>query len=251
MKTMKACCVALATIVVMMTAAPMGNAAYATVGADVNSAYVWRGVTVNDDAVLQPSIDVTHSSGWGVNVWGNWDIGDNNGALADDKEFSEVDFTLSYGIPAGTVPIDVDLTIGNITYVFPNGGEETNELFLNIGKSVELGVPLDVGVNLYWDWDQVDDIYADVTVGHSHAASDQLSIGLNGVLGYAGSDFAAAYGGTDSGLFNWEVSVSLDYALQDNLGLSGFVAYTDSADDAVLPEQETDIYGGVGAHYSW
>ena len=84
-------------------------AADATVGLDLNSAYVWRGITFNDGAVLQPSVDVAHPSGAGVNVWGNMDLDDYSGAV-ESGEFSEVDLTLYYAIPVE----GWDLSVGDI-----------------------------------------------------------------------------------------------------------------------------------------
>ena len=68
-------------------------AAEATAALDINSAYVWRGQTFNDGVVLQPSIDVAAENGLGINVWGNYDIGDYNNTL-DEDEFSEIDLTV-------------------------------------------------------------------------------------------------------------------------------------------------------------
>ena len=96
--------VALATLV-PLGAAGQAAAATATATLATNSAYVWRGLTFNDGLVLQPSLDVS-TGGFAVNVWGNLDIDDYNGAV-DDGEFSEVDLTASYTWKLG--PVDASL----------------------------------------------------------------------------------------------------------------------------------------------
>lgn len=239
------------TAVAMMLVAPTGNAADVTVGADLNSAYVWRGTTINEDPVVQPSIDVAHPNGWGVNVWGNWDAGDNDNQLDNDREFSEVDVTLSYNVQQVE---QANLTIGNLTYLFPKSTDrETNELFLKLDKGRELGAGQITGaVGFYYDWDQVDDYYGDVGVTYSHPASDQLSVDLSALVGFSGSDFAEFHAvGTGSGLFNWNTSLALNYTVNESVDVGGFIAYTDSADSGALVSQPVDVYGGVSANYAF
>jgi len=256
MKMSKTCSSIVVTAVAMMLVAPTGNAADVTVGAGLNSAYVWRGVTVNEDLVVQPSIDVAHPNGWGANVWGNWDVGDNNNQIDNDREFSEVDVTLSYNVQQVE---QANLTIGNITYAFPSPQDadtrETNEIFLKLDKGRALGEGEITGsFGVYYDWDQVDDYYGDVGVTYSHPASDQLSVDLSAQVGFAGSDFAGHYGkGTSSGLFNWNATIALNYAVNESVAVSGFIAHTDSADSSVLGSQKTevDVYGGVSANYAF
>src|SRR5665647_334924 len=76
-------------------------AATVTTALDANSAYVWRGMTANKGFVLQPSVDVA-ANGFGVNVWANYDVADNNGN-AEKNKFSEVDLTASYAFKMGAV----------------------------------------------------------------------------------------------------------------------------------------------------
>ena len=75
-------------LLICLAATPV-MAASATAAVDINSAYVWRGITFNDGLVIQPSIDVAADNGLGINVWGNYDIDDYDNTL-DDKEFSEI-----------------------------------------------------------------------------------------------------------------------------------------------------------------
>ena len=51
------------------------------VGVDVNSAYVWRGVTRNDGPAVQPWVDLEVAEGFRVHVWGNLDLDDYDGAV--------------------------------------------------------------------------------------------------------------------------------------------------------------------------
>lgn len=120
---------------------------------DVNSAYIWRGITLNDGLVVQPSLDVA-AGNFGVNVWGNVDIDDYDNTL-DQGEFSEVDITLTYSVSAGPAGIKG----GYIEYLFPEtdkgGAPGTREVFLDLSTA-----PADnftIGLAGYYDFDEVDD----------------------------------------------------------------------------------------------
>ena len=218
-------------------------AAEVTTAVDVNSAYVWRGITFNDGVVVQPSVNVAAENGFNLNVWGNLDVDDYDDAL-DSGEFSEVDLTMSYTHQAGPVA----LTAGYIEYLFPTTGaggvEGTREVYLD--ASVAPADGFSVGLTSYYDFDEVDDFYLNPYLGYGMELMPKLSMSLRAGAGYAGEDFAAAYGGKDSGFFEYTLSAGLTYAVMDNVSVSGRVAYTDSIDDDVLVEQDTNFYGGVG-----
>lgn len=215
-------------------------AADATAAVDVVSAYVWRGITFNDGLVVQPSLDVA-KDGFGINVWGNLDVDDYDNTL-DSGEFSEVDLTMSYGFDLDPVAVSVGL----IEYLFPNGGEGTREVFL--GLSTELIDGFSVGIDGYYDFDEVDDYYIDVYAGYAVELENGLSLGLGALAGYAGEDMSA---GDDGGLHEYTFTADAGYALTDALGLGAFVAYTDSFDEDVLPDQDVNFYGGASIAYTF
>ncbi len=231
------------------------QAAEVTAGVDLASAYVWRGVTFNDDAVLQPYVDVAHDSGLSFNVWGNMDLGSFGGTL-EEGEFSEVDLTVAYAIP---LPDDAEMfsaSVGLITYLFPQLGADTttHEVYLSLGLA-----PVDAvsfSGDVYYDFDEVNDFY--FALGASldllalvEDSPEGLGLGISTGIGFAGDEFAAAYAGTDSGAFDWNIGISASYAVTESVEATAFLNYTDSADKDVLPDQQVDIYGGVGVSYSF
>lgn len=242
--------------VVALTAgatATQASAADATAALDVNSAYVWRGLTFNDGFVLQPSMDVS-ANGFAFNVWANYDLDDYDGAV-DDNEFSEVDFTGSYAFKMG--PVDAD--VGIIHYVFPTtdvteagADSSTTEVFAGLGY--DLGAGFALSTKVYYDCDQVDDFYVTAGVDYSYSINDKTTFGASGSISYAGEDFAASYaGGTDGGFFNYLLSSSVKYMVTDALGVAATINYTDSMDDDVLPDEavDTTLFGGVNLSYSF
>ncbi len=234
-------------------AATQANAATAVAALDVNSAYVWRGLTFNDGLVLQPSMDVS-ANGFAFNVWGNYDVDDYNGNV-DDNEFSEIDLTASYAFKLGAV----DTSVGAIHYVFPTtdmtaegADSSTTELFLGLGY--DLGHGFNISTKIYYDFDQVDDFYMTAGLGYSYSINDKTTLGLSGLISYAGEDFAEAYGGgTDSGFFNYMLTASIKYMVTDALGVGANINYTDSMDEDALPDEtvDTTVFGGLNLTYTF
>ncbi len=222
------------------------SAAEVTAALDTNTAYVWRGLTFNNGFVLQPSLDVA-SNGFDINVWSNFDLDSYNGAV-DSGNFSEVDLTASYTHKIGPV----DASIGVVEYLFPGGGDSTEEVFL--GLSMDIGAGFSVGSTLYYDFNQVDDFYLAARVGYSYSINEPTTLGVSGTISCAGEDFANYYaGGTEGGFFNYTLSSTMDYAVTKALAVGVNVNYSDSMDQDVLPDDavDTTVFGGVHLSYSF
>lgn len=243
---------------VMGGAATQATAATATAALDVNSAYVWRGLTFNNGLVLQPSITAASDNGFSVNVWGNYDIDDYDGNI-DEYHFSEVDLTASYAFKLGPV----DTTVGVIAYTFPTTHPDnlegagtdfpsTTEIFLGLGY--DLGHGFSIAGNIYYDVDQVDDFYLTAGLKYTYEINEKTALSLGALISYAGEDFTNYYaGGTDSGFFNYILNSSLSYKVTDAFGVSANIALTDSMDDDALPDEavHTNVYGGIGLTYTF
>ena len=85
-----------------------------SVTTDFASAYVFRGVTLNDGVVIQPGIE---ASGLGmpeqygsvaVGAWGNYDLDDYAPAGAVGSSFQETDWYGSFSLPEFVEGLDVD-----------------------------------------------------------------------------------------------------------------------------------------------
>ena len=224
-------------------------AADATLGLDMNSAYVWRGITFNDGPVAQPSIDVTNGS-FGVNVWANWDIDDYDDQL-DDNEFSEVDLTVYYGFSLQKLEIGV----GVIEYLFPVAGGSTHEAYVSLGLPIVGG--LSVGSTFYYDFDEIDGYYVDLGLTYAMDLTDAFSIEAGARAAYADDDFAMAYSGTDGGLYDYTLSLSASYTLTEAWSVSASINYADSLDDDALADAEdgtgvdVNLYGGISVAYAF
>lgn len=219
-----------------------GYGADASVSADLNQGYVWRGMTFNDGLVLQPSVAVSTEGGFGINVWGNMDIGDYGGTM-QEGEFSETDITLSYSLTAG----GCEMSVGMIEYLYAHQSTEdmgalpgTREVYLSLSREIAKGVS--AGVNVYYDFDEVDDYYANLFLGYSASLSDKIGLECSGSVGSIGRDMSL---GGKGGLNDYSVSTTISFAASEAMSISGTLGYTGSMDKDVLPEQDVDLFGGV------
>jgi uncharacterized protein (TIGR02001 family) len=233
------------------------EAAEASAGVDVASAYVFRGVTFNDGLVAQPYLEV---SGLPIDlgVWANFDIDDYDGA-ANDGQFSEIDLYASYAVPIEAF----DLSIGYTEYTYPGSGGDPEVTLGAMGEaeaegtfgesdrevsvSAGLDVPLAPSVGVYYGLDGgiEDDMYVEASVGHD-IEMDEVSLSLGATVGYVNPDADDA----EDGFSHYTVSASLSYAM-----LSAGVTYIGQIDDDVLPDgpgaYDAEVVGTIGIAYDF
>ena len=246
MKRTKNLAVVIVLLIGLAAVPAMASDVEVSTGVDFNSAYVWRGMTFNDGLVAQPNLDVT-KGGFGVNVWGNFDIDDYDGAL-ESSEFSEVDLTLSYGFSLGKL----DAGVGFIEYLFPAGGDGTREVYLNLGMG--LTDALSAALDIYYDIDEVEDFYSVLSLGYSIALSEKTTLDAGASAAYAGDAYC---GDDDAGFYDYTLSLSLGYAVNDNWSISCGVTYVDAIDSDKLMDVkdggllDVSTYGGISIGYTF
>ncbi len=210
---------------------------------DNASQYVWRGIVINDEQVMQPSVTAS-VGGFSLNVWGNFDMTDTG--LAGNDEFSEVDYTLAYN---GEVDA-FNFGIGAVYYDYIGGNprEETAEVFGSIGFDVMLNPTLTV----YYDFDEADGFYGTLGVGHSIPLNDEetFTFDLAAKVAYADGDYNEYYYGVDDhGFVDVVGSVGLAYAITENIGVGISVSYSELLDNDI--EDNADFaYGDSDAFWT-
>ncbi|MFO7534679.1 MAG: TorF family putative porin [Kiritimatiellia bacterium] len=221
-----------------LAAAGMMAAGLDVRGADVSadlpilSAYVWRGQVLNDEAVIQPALNVV-TGGWGVNVWGNFNATDR---VTGDADFSEIDLTLSYGGRLGPAAYGV----GVIEYLFPNTDyASTREIYVSLSLPDAPVVPT---LSVYRDVEEADGFYASFALSKTYKIGDKTTLGLSASLGAGDEDYNAFYFGVDDAALNdVNAGATLSFALSDTVTLVPGVQYT------WLPDP--DIRDGAEALY--
>jgi uncharacterized protein (TIGR02001 family) len=207
----------------------------------IYSAYVWRGIVINDEAVMQPALTVS-KGGFSANVWGNFDFTD---SIGTEHEFSEIDITLSY-----TWEFEMfGLEIGYVEYLFPNTSEEgTREIF----ATCSVDILLSPTVTLYYDVDEIDGLYVLFSAGHSLEVTEVIGLDLGAGVGLANADYNDGYFGVDDGAFvDMVFSADLSWAATDNITLSGGIAYMALLDSSLKDASSDDdkFYGNVTFSY--
>ncbi len=227
--------VAVAAVVMGMGASLM--AAEAGLSLDVASAYVFRGATFNDGAVVQPGLEVAGLGGLTVGVWGNLDLDSYGGAVMED-EFQEVDLYGSYALPVECL----DLSVGYTEYLYPSGGGAADR---EVGVSAGVGVGgIDLGAGLFYGVDGgiEKSLYVELSAGTELELSEELGLELGATVGYMSPDEG------EDGFSHYTASLELSY-----LALSAGVTYVGQIDDDVLPDvadggaYDTEVVGTIGA----
>lgn len=203
------------------------------ISVDYMSHYVWRGMLLTDDPVIQPSITLGYGD-FSFNAWGSMDVTDVNEADTDDDyRLQEVDYTLSYAFS----PADgIDMEAGVIYYTFA-GFDGTWEGYLSGSLSDVLLAPT---LTLYYDFDEVDGYYANFSLGHDISLTDNLTLSLGTSIGFGDEDYNDVYFGVDdSGESDLVVSAGLGYTVNDNFSIGCSLAYSELLDNDIEEAADT------------
>jgi hypothetical protein len=156
------------------------------------NAYVWRGVTLTNQFVIQPDLYLAVPAGRGSVVLGGWgsidagqyddpanDLSEGGGTSSFDA--TEVNLWAEYGHSLGP---SLTGTFGGILYLFPNESGLTNE----VNQTVELygklqaGVPLSPKLAAWYDVDKVDGLYLEGSIAQPVTGIPGFPVAL-GALG--------------------------------------------------------------------
>lgn len=168
---------------VPLTARAQGIAA--TADLSVQSAYVWRGMVVNDRPVFQPTFTLA-AHGFSASAWASVDLTDDQGTR---HEVDEIDFWLTYTRPFGAF----DVTLAAYDYTYPNSGvAATQELW----ATVEWKTTLSPTLTVVRDVNVVDGWYYSFAVSHNvgllpPGVSDGVVLGAG--VGYGDRRYCRGY----------------------------------------------------------
>ena len=231
------------------------QAAEATLDVPLNSAYVWRGQVLNNEAVVQPSLDVAAENGLTFNTWASFNLTD---SLGEDlkNEWSEVDLLVKYDLPIEVV----DLTVGVAEYLFPNQTSvtenedgttdssalpSTREAFVTVGKEDLLLSP---SATLNYDFKEVNAFYGLVSISQGYDATDKLSLDATLSVGAGDTEYNKYYFGVDEAKLNdGNIKLGASYAFTEALSLNAYAMYTYLLDSEIRDAaKENDAYFNKG-----
>lgn len=188
---------AIIVLLVGLAAIPvMASAQEFSVGADLVSSYVWRGLDCGDGAAIQPTVEFS-SGGFAIGAWGSYAIG-SDGA-------PEADLYAGYGFENG-------LYLGITDYFFPGDGVEYLDYdnhTLEANLSYGVGA-VSLSANMYFDDNSNDDMYFEVG----------YDFGLASVFLGAGDESYTTDG--DFAICNLGVTATKEIAITDTFSLPMF-----------------------------
>lgn len=204
--------------------APAANAQDAelsvSTGVDFVSQYVFRGVSLADDAV-QPYAEVSYGN-FTVGGWFSTGIGENS-LLAGD----EFDLYAGYSVPLNS---SISLDLGATYYHYPQGGDffETEDGAAGsyeVSASVGFGdVPLAPSVSAYYDF-TLEAFTLEGGIGHSFPLSESNAIDLGLTVGLVDGDGFSYEWGT--------ASASVSHAFTDDVSAYLGANYSLNSEDVL------------------
>ena len=258
--------------------APGTAAAQAEVGAqlDLFSAYVWRGLSLTNKPVAQPSAYLSFPAGKASVTVGGWatvDIGDYDDPDDDISEGGGGSFNLTEFDPYAEVsfPAGKATLTGGITgYIYPNdltdesnGGLDSEANTWEIyGKVGFEEVPLAPEIAVYYDIDKIKGAYIQGSVGHAVPLNETLSLELGGAVGFSAGqgipddpDADESFNFADDGLTHVDFSAGLPLTA-GVLSITPVVHLQISSDEATKfnspsnADEDLKIWGGVSIGWS-
>jgi hypothetical protein len=209
-----------------LAGAPAPSFAAVAAGLDVLSKYVWRGFTLMDDWVAQPTVTLSNKS-LALSIWASYDLGD---------ELTELDYTLSHGFKAGVL----ELEAGFVYYTFPNveeGDDTSQELYVSATRPGQLPV----NFAAYYDYDAGDGLYLEV--GTEAPVSREREAGtVSAALGYNRHQWRE-----NTGFSHALISYTHDLPM-GRATISPLLAFSAALDG---DDFDNEFYGGVGVSAGW
>ena len=249
-------CVVLGLMLAAGTASALEDVAV-DVSVDYVGKYIWRGLLVTDDPVLQPAVSLGMDK-LTLGVWGNYETTNITG---ERGEFTEIDYSLDYTDALPGVE-GAFYSAGVIYYSFPralNVTSATTELYAGIGMDTVLSPT----ATLYYDIDEADGYYASFGVSHSVDISEMgivddmlKTVDLSATVGYGSNKYNTEYWGESTDALNdLVVTAAVPFELCSSASLTASCSYVSLLDGSIKNNtagQKGDyVYAGVGLSMSF
>lgn len=225
---------------------------------DLYSAYVWRGIVLNNKPVMEPGAVVSYDAGdfgtFAAGLWGNMDLDSSRSTGPDSKsKFSEVDYFASWSKDFGPMTVEGGYTF----YYFSDlDGCNVDEVYGKLAYNNDFVTPY---VKAYGAFTETKSMYYTLGLTRSFEITDKLSAGFDAVLGIGDKNYVTYYfpGADDHGaLTDATAKIFASYALTDNISIGATLALSALLDSDVSngaqgneyyrqPSQEGVVWGGI------
>lgn len=214
----------------------------------IYSKYIWRGITLDRDPVLQSGVYAS-AYGFDASIWGSFPL-DSTDALDSD----ELDYSVGYTYSLEEMDIPASLSGGYTYYDFPSADLNSQEFYLGLA----LDVLLSPSVTWYHDFEDEDEGGGDgnyilVAISHSFPLDEYLngysvSLDLSSHVGFNNELFIIGDGG-DVGL-----GAGLTFQLAKNATLVPGIGYSIPFGDLRDSDDGNEggkFYGGAVIAYTF
>lgn len=208
-----------------------------------NSKYIFRGVDLGDDA-YEYGLDLAGTCDcgldWSAGIWG----------ISPDGEDGNVDEFDIYGSVSKAFG-GVTVSTGFTAYTYDGGGSDDAEVF--VGVSGELSEGLEAGLNLYYGTDGILDeqVLLEASLGYSWEITSTVGLGIGVVYVYVADEGDAGYAADDGSAY-FAATLSLDFALSEDLTFSPYVSYVDGEEDRIgAAAADGDVIGGASVSFAF
>lgn len=247
--------VAVAAAVPSISATVLAQESGGTEGAEVTgsldttvaSLYLWRGARATDDEPVVQLAGGISVGGLTASVWSNFELLDGNKRQA---EFSEVDLGIDYTHAFG----DVSLSVGLLEYLFPAGAASTREVYVTVGYDWIVSP----SVSVYYDFGQIDGLYASLALGYSYEVMATLSIDVGASVGFGDAGYNEDYWQDDRAALNdVNVSVGTTWQATDRISVAPMLQFTTLLDGDIADKVDagggkaTSILGAATVSYAF
>ena len=218
--------------------------------------YIWRGIPLNQESVLQPSLTVGNG-GFYINVWSNVDLTDwgDHGYIGYGDESgrpTEIDFSAGYEASLDRMNIG----FGFSNYTLPHQKEIGSVATTEIYASLAVDAPLSPSLSVYVDEDIAEGaVYTAFDIGHSfdlwESGEALIALDLSGHLGHANHKFIKTYYIKDNGniikiedtFHDWGAMVALPISLGKGVSVTPAYSYS-----SIMNDRLREFYGDKGDH---
>jgi len=207
--------------------------------------YLWRGYDLSGSVgVVQGGMDLSHK-GFSLGYWTNIQADDDTeeNAAFSSGEATETDITLKYSLDLGEL---VSASAGNIFYNL-EGLDDTNEAFVGVTFNTLLAPTL----TTYYDWDECDEdgLFITAAVSHGFDLAEGLSASLGALIAFnQESDYAV---GDYSDWHNYELSASLNYAVNENISVSPSFLFSSPISEGAKAAIDSETVGGIKVTFAF
>lgn len=190
-----------------------------SIGADVVSRYVWRGLDFGESMSVQPALTLG-AGGFEIGAWGSYSIS------ADGADANENDLWFTYTV---TTESGASIAIGATDYYFPGPGADgfsyksAHTLELSLAFSGPETFPLSIFAGLVTD----DDKPLYLEAGLPLPVGDDVELGLHAGMVTAESDF---YGTEGAAVVNLGITAAKDLTITESFAIPTSVSYVFNPD---------------------